>query len=322
MKNKTNSSGVYLFQVISLIVAIISVPLLLSLPLFEFDWNQMVRDFLPNTEHFWRIVTEFGGTMVYLGIFFIVYWGIDKNKGKLLLIVYVFSNFVNYYAKAIIAKERPPESEWLLISASHLSTPSGHAMSSTVYWGYLSLIFKKWWLTPISFVLIILVGISRIYLGVHWLGDILTGWMFGIALLLIVTLATEPLKEFFSTHNIHSQQLYIGLTILGFITLILTEIFYSGSSYNFGTPGGQMMGLGLGFYLEEKYVNFQREPRRQKNRFILLRIIMGLVIILGVYLILDVFLSSSVFWQQAVLFISILVSGIFVWPWIFHRLGI
>ncbi len=116
----------FLVQICSVVFSIILIVLILFIPfLFEFTLNEALRSLLPGTTHFFRYITEFGATYLYLGVFFIVFWGIDKRFGKSLLFVYVSSNFVNFYAKAIIANERPPESQWLLIGASHLSTPAG-----------------------------------------------------------------------------------------------------------------------------------------------------------------------------------------------------
>jgi len=300
-----------------LFVCVILITIFLFLPLlFEFTWNEALRDLLPGATYFFRYITELGGTLIYLGIFFTIFWGIDKSIAKSLLFVYVSSNFVNFYAKAIIANERPPESNWLLIGASHLSTPSGHAMSSTVFWGFISMKIERVVMWILSILIIILVGFSRMYLGVHWFGDILTGWLFGIIILILVMMFEDQVRNFIGKYNI--LYIYFGLVVLGVIFLILTEIFYQ-STYNFGTPGGQMIGLGLGFALEHKYVNFEINHESGKRRKLILRILIGIllisVIFLGLYLIID----SSIFWMSALQYIITLIVGIFVWPYIFKK---
>jgi membrane-associated phospholipid phosphatase len=147
-----------LIQLTILILSIILIFVILLTPfLFDFFWNQTLRDLLPGAEYFFRVITELGGTQFYFAIFFIIFWAVNKDSAKSLMLVYTTSNFVNYYAKSIISNDRPPQSEWILIGASHLSTPSGHAMSSTVYWGYGAMRLKKLLMCICSIAIIFLV---------------------------------------------------------------------------------------------------------------------------------------------------------------------
>jgi membrane-associated phospholipid phosphatase len=315
-----NKEKLLLIQIIILVILAILIPVILLISsLFEFTWNQALRDLLPGSEYFFRIITEFGGTYVYYAILFTVFWAISKNAARSLFIVYVSSNFVNWYAKTLIANERPPESEWILIGASHLSTPSGHAMSSTVFWGFSAMKVKRWLMWIITISIIILIGLSRMYLGVHWFGDILTGWLFGIIILLLVWIFEEPLRSYISKYNIIT--IYLGLALFGFVVMIFTEIFLT-QEYNFGTPGGQMIGLGIGFALEHKYVNFGIAPESKSKLRIFLRVLIGLIIILVVFLILDLIIPSEIFWLVAIEQIVIFLVGIVIWPLIFKKIGI
>lgn len=302
------------------ILCIISIGIILVVPaFFEFYWNQMLRDTLVNTDYFFRFVTEFGGTLIYLAIFFILFWGVNKNLARNLLIVYVASNCVNFYAKSIIGRERPPESNWLLIGASHLSTPSGHAQSSSTFWGYIALKSRRAIMWIISIIIILLVGLSRLYLGVHWLGDILTGWLFGIILLDVVLILETPIKKFVSKYNI--ILIYLGLAILGLVVMLLTETFLQ-IEYNFGSTGGQMIGLGLGFALEEKFVNFDANNNVDKKWKVVLRILIGILLIAIVYLVIYLLIDTDIYWMNALHYIITLVLGIVIWPAIFKKINL
>ncbi len=302
------------------ILCIISIGIILVVPaFFEFYWNQMLRDTLVNTDYFFRFITEFGGTLIYLAIFFILFWGVNKNLARNLFIVYVASNCVNFYAKSIIGRERPPESNWLLIDASHLSTPSGHAQSSSTFWGYIALKSRRAIMWIISIVIIILVGLSRLYLGVHWFGDILTGWLFGIILLDVVLILETPIKNFASRHNI--ILIYLGLAILGLVVMLFTEIFLQ-IEYNFGSPGGQMIGLGIGFALEEKFVNFDANNNIDKKWKVILRILIGILLIAIVYLVIYLIIDTDIYWMNALHYIITLVIGIVIWPAIFKKINL
>jgi membrane-associated phospholipid phosphatase len=89
------------------------------------------------------------------------------------------SALLNIAAKAVFARERP--SLWDSIAPEHnFSFPSGHAMGSmTLAWVLVLLAWRTRWRWPmvalmLSFV--VLVGLSRVYLGVHYPSDILAGW--------------------------------------------------------------------------------------------------------------------------------------------------
>jgi hypothetical protein len=192
-------------------------------------------------------------------------------------------------------------------------------MSSTVFWGLNSMKIRRLAMWIISIIIILLVGLSRIYLGVHWLGDVLTGWLFGITILLFVWILEEPLKSFISKYDI--IYVYLGLAIFGLIVMILTEIFYD-SDYNFGAPGGQMIGLGLGFALEHKYVNFEIEFNPGEKWRKIVRILIGLLFVAPVFLGLSLILDSNIVWLKALHYILTLLIGITLWPFIFNKIGL
>ena len=88
--------------------------------------------------------------------------------------------------KHAFGRERPPVGDRLL-DIGTLSFPSGHAMLSVIVLGlsgYICYQLYPWVrenraVLAVVPVLILLIGLSRVYLGVHWLSDVLFGWVFG-----------------------------------------------------------------------------------------------------------------------------------------------
>jgi membrane-associated phospholipid phosphatase len=122
--------------------------------------------------------------MVAIIIFLI--WRRHRKEALLFLIITAMGVFINSALKILIHRPRPLISP--LISASSYSFPSGHAMNSFVFYAALSFyIFhftrQKLFSMAISILcgaLILLIGFSRVYLGVHYPSDVIAGYLVGL----------------------------------------------------------------------------------------------------------------------------------------------
>jgi len=139
-----------------------------------------------------KIVTQFGGAtfLITLAIILLI---VIKNKktGLLISLNLASSALLNKILKHIVQRPRP--TEFRIIDESGYSFPSGHSMVSAAFYGFLMyLIYKnvknkylKWGLIGGLGLLIILIGTSRIYLGVHYTSDVLAGFLVAISYLII-----------------------------------------------------------------------------------------------------------------------------------------
>lgn len=134
-----------------------------------------------------RIVTNMGGEVVLIGLTLILLIVIkDKNIGKIICLNLALSTILNYILKSIIRRPRPTQNR--LIDISGYSFPSGHSMISFAFYGLLIYLIYKYiknkyikYFSIIALSLLILcIGISRIYLGVHYTTDVLGGYLIGI----------------------------------------------------------------------------------------------------------------------------------------------
>ncbi len=103
--------------------------------------------------------------------------------------------------KITVARPRPLQ-EWMAVPATGYSFPSGHAALSSIYGAVaysLSRILRRWqskvivWMTAIT--LAFLIGVSRVYLGVHWPTDVLGGWTLAAVWLSIVYTAASVIEQ-------------------------------------------------------------------------------------------------------------------------------
>ena len=139
-----------------------------------------------------KIITNFGGATCLIAITILLLI-IVKNKkiGLLTLTNLVTITILNQILKFILRRPRP--TEFKIINETGYSFPSGHSMISMAFYGFLIyLIYKniknkclKTTLIIILSLLIIAIGISRIYLGVHYVSDVIGGFLISISYLIV-----------------------------------------------------------------------------------------------------------------------------------------
>jgi membrane-associated phospholipid phosphatase len=287
---------------------------------FDPELTNVFRDALPGFGPFFMVITELGSETFYVALILIGFWAFKKKESVTTAYILLISVVMNYWIKLGIANERPPESyRYEGIEATNYSTPSGHSQNSATLFGWFTAKMKTWWILVISITLTFLIGLSRIYLGVHYLEDVLLGWTIGILTVVFLVVAEKPLTSFFS--QIKEDYLYLLLFLFGFIaTLVSTYILPLPPSDNFGSLGGLIMGLAIALPLEKRYVNFSVEALGDRKWRLALRIILGLILVLGVMLGLSPFLPTSEVWLRAVRYMLVVVIGVFLWPLIFTKL--
>lgn len=141
---------------------------------------------------FIKVVTNFGGAIALGGITVLLLL-IVKNKriGVGVLLNLSCATGLNLILKSILQRPRP--TEFRIIDETGYSFPSGHSMISMAFCGlFIYLIYKnvknkylKWTSIVLLSILIMLIGFSRIYLGVHYVSDVLAGFLFSVSYLIV-----------------------------------------------------------------------------------------------------------------------------------------
>lgn len=153
--------------------------------------HQFSSTFVTN---FFKVVTHLAGGYILVGICIIVFLAIKKKKFFYIISLNLINTILcNQGLKLLFTRERPPE--LAVISESGYSFPSGHSMAAMSFYGFLIYItFRsnlsskyKWMISVLLSVLILLIGISRIYLGVHYASDVIAGFCISVSYLIIFT---------------------------------------------------------------------------------------------------------------------------------------
>lgn len=119
-----------------------------------------------------------------------LYWSIDAGLGLRVGVILLLSSGVNHALKLAFHGPRPywfSQQVMALAVETSFGVPSGHAQTAAGVWGMLASGIKKRWAWLAAALIIFLIGLSRLYLAVHFPHDVILGWLFG-GLLLWLTL--------------------------------------------------------------------------------------------------------------------------------------
>lgn len=158
---------------------------------YKFISTYLISDFVTPIA---KIITQMGGAIALVVITIALLLFLKNKKiGIAIAINLGIVTVLNLLLKHIVQRPRP--TEYRMISEIGYSFPSGHSMVSMAFYGFLIyLIFKqienkklRWALIITLSILIVIIGISRIYLGVHYTSDVLAGFTISVSYLIIYT---------------------------------------------------------------------------------------------------------------------------------------
>jgi membrane-associated phospholipid phosphatase len=285
---------------------------------FDPTITDILRDILPGLGDFFFWFSQLGGEIFYIALLLIIYWGFSKREAILATYILLVAVISNFWLKVMIAKERPPVSNWHpSADPPNYSTPSGHSQNSAALYGWFTVKIKTWWMALSAVILTVLVGVSRVYIGVHYLEDVLLGWGLGIIIVLLFVFLEKPAREYLSRYK--TDHLLLVLAIFGFVLTLIAAFLPQPPNDNFGAYGGLIIGFAIGLILEMRYVNFSTEPYNGQKWRLALRIVIGLILVIGVMAGLALVLPTHEIWLRAIRYSLIALTGIFFWPLIFKR---
>lgn len=252
------------------------------------------------------LITQFGEENILIAIIAFIYWNVDKRYGQLLAFGTVFTLLINNSLKELFDFDRPIGQMGIrslrVETATGKAFPSGHTQSSSTFYTLLALHYKKRWLYVTSGILIFAVGISRIYLGVHYPKDIVVAWILGI----LIAFVCYRLME---SSNSYDKIMLAG----GGIGIILLPLSQSDDYYK---TLGIMLGLLLSYFFDKRYVQFEVKSSLVMK---VVRTLIGLLVIIGLKSLIKVILPHEMLYDM-VRYVIVIFIGLGVYPVIFKRL--
>lgn len=170
------------------------------------DWGIRIIEFLQDifpavAAPVFRTITILGDPPPYMIVIAFLYWCIDERHAARAGIILFFSAGINIVFKELLAVPRPfvRKPGINLIHENGYATPSGHAQNSAVFWPVMlhRVPGKAGIVAMIG--LPLLIGASRVYLGVHYPTDVLFGWALGAGISVVALVAIPRIRHHLST---------------------------------------------------------------------------------------------------------------------------
>lgn len=251
----------------------------------------------PFLDHFFKIVTDVGGEYFPIVAITILYWCVDKKFGYKLGFAFITTCALNVTLKEIFQVPRPIGQpgirSFYLESATGYSFPSGHTQSAATFWTSLMVRLKSVWIYIMGITLIIMIAISRIYLGVHTLADVIVGGTIGVLWA-------------FVSNKIYDYTLKKGKkgVILTFVIPILAGMFliHTGDYYKVAAVTTSFI---IGLIIEPSYIRFKVRLALWKQ---VIKYTFGIVVLLG----LEVYIKTLLPYTPLAVFLGYFLMGIWI----------
>lgn len=263
----------------------------------------------PFLDYFFTFITYIGGTVFGIAFSLFMFWCKDKRLGYKFLYALLFSFTLNNFLKCIFNFKRPIGIEGIKSNAVNTATgssfPSGHSQFSGTTFTLLIKQYKNKFVFIFSVFMMLMIPISRLYLGVHWPRDVLFGTIIGI---LSALFADKLFEKSFDNSK--------SLIILSFIVFLLLGVFVVHSN-DFNKSLGAFLGLIISIVLESKFINF--DPKGTLNQNII-KCIIGLSGALIIYIGFKIFLNNDIF--TFLKYFLIVFWIMFISPYLFIKLNL
>ncbi len=274
------------------------------------------------------VLTYLGSEIAFLAFAMAVYWCVDKRRGYYIMTVGYIGVIINQFLKIMCMIPRP----WVIdpnfttvegakADAGGYSFPSGHTQNSTGTYGGIFMFGKKLWLRILCIAFIIIVPITRMYLGVHTPLDV------GVSLLIgaVLVVALYPVFELTKKHPNLLYCLLGGFFLLAIVFTLFSMLYPFSAEVdpdnlyelrkNACTLLGATGGVFIFYPIEKKYINFDEKATAWGQ---IVKMIFGIAVVMavkeGLKAIFVAISGTEQLWMRSVRYFAVVAVAMIVVP--------
>jgi membrane-associated phospholipid phosphatase len=277
----------------------------------------------PVLDAFFRAITSLGDATVYVLALPFFFWCVDTSLGAHAGLLFLSTSYVANGLKDLFQQPRPFQLDFSvkLDDATGYGLPSFHTMEATIMWGMFAMWYKKKWLWLVAISMMILIGFSRIYLGVHFPTDVLAGFVLGVLALWLYASGGPIIEKWLKGLDFRGQ---IVLAVAGPAVLAVchptTDVILIMSV---------LSGFSLGLALLNRFVSFSASgPIWQRTA----RFAVGDAVVAVLYIVPRLFAATGfagrlnlAYFSNPLHYINYAAIGLWITyggPWLFRKLNL
>ncbi|MFN2105214.1 MAG: phosphatase PAP2 family protein [Candidatus Promineifilaceae bacterium] len=297
----------------------------------------------PQLAGFFVAISSLGREEFYLAVLPLIYWCISKRAGRLLGYMLFVTVVINTMVKHALRAPRP---FWIdptvgIEETGGYGIPSGHTQYATTLYLIVAYLVGGFWIWLAAGVMILLMALSRIYLGAHFIHDVVAGFIIGVILLILAIVWDRRVRTKFSKRILGQRMMAAVLVVLVFAALYLIILYFLGepnlavpwaayipaaeiaSRLEMASAIGAFMGYSIGIVFERSRVRFRADgPIVKRAGRYLLGILIAVIIWRGLGMI---FPNDPLFLALPLRILRYFLITLWVAyyaPWLFVRLGL